>query len=68
MVWMSVIPFILAFYLCKAAVLAVYLQLFPEHMRFHRIALYSVIGYVAMAFMASMGLHLFICLPIKTNW
>lgn len=68
MVWMSVIPYFIAFYLIKAAVLAVYLQLFPEHMKWHRIALYSVMVYAACAFVASMGLHLFSCFPIKTNW
>ena len=68
MVWMSVIPYFLAFYLTKAAVLAVYLQLFPVHMKTHRMVLYAVMAYVAGAFVSSMGLHLFICLPIKTNW
>ncbi|KAM7205413.1 hypothetical protein V8F20_003182 [Naviculisporaceae sp. PSN 640] len=66
--WMSVIPFFCALYLCKASLLAVYLQLFPKHMKVQRKILYGVIGYVCCAFVASMCTHLFMCLPIRGNW
>lgn len=67
-IWFNVIPFFFALYLCKASMLSVYLQLFPQHLRLQRKALYGIIGYVCCAFLASMGTHLFICMPIRGNW
>lgn len=68
LVWMSVIPFFAAFYLCKASLLAIYLQLFPTHLKMQRVALWITIGYCTLAFTASMSTHLFLCLPIEGNW
>ncbi|KAI8668618.1 hypothetical protein NCS57_00673500 [Fusarium keratoplasticum] len=39
MIWVSVIPFFTTFYLCKAALVSVYLQLFPPFMKKRRMLL-----------------------------
>ncbi|KAH8729887.1 hypothetical protein BGZ61DRAFT_492057 [Ilyonectria robusta] len=66
--WASSIPFFTTFYLCKAALLAVYLQVFPKFMKKRRIFLWGTIGFVAAAYIVSMLLVFCICLPIETNW
>ncbi|KAJ4052415.1 hypothetical protein NW761_003316 [Fusarium oxysporum] len=66
--WASVIPFFVTFYLCKASLLVVYLQLFPPFMIKRRIILWSVVGYCACALIVSLCLQLFLCFPIKRNW
>ncbi|KAF5985870.1 integral membrane protein [Fusarium coicis] len=66
--WASVIPFFVTFYLCKASLLVVYLQLFPPFMTKRRIVLWSVVGYCACALIVSLCLQLFLCFPIRRNW
>ncbi|KAK4214620.1 hypothetical protein QBC37DRAFT_314074 [Rhypophila decipiens] len=66
--WFGVFPFFFALYLCKASLLAVYLQLFPKHLKLQRRILYCVMGYVSVAFCASILTQIFICLPIRGNW
>ncbi|EXL39275.1 hypothetical protein FOCG_18108 [Fusarium oxysporum f. sp. radicis-lycopersici 26381] len=66
--WFSNIPFHTTFYLCKAALLAVYLQLFPSFMVKRRIFLWAVITYVAVAYIATMLVLFCICLPLSGNW
>lgn len=66
--WASVIPFFVTFYLCKASLLVVYLQLFPPFMTKRRIILWSVVAYCACALIVSLCLQLFLCFPIKRNW
>ncbi|KAF7557617.1 hypothetical protein G7Z17_g567 [Cylindrodendrum hubeiense] len=66
--WVSSIPFFTTFYLCKAALLAVFLQVFPKFMRKRRIFLWCIIGYVAVSYIVSLLMVLCICLPIETNW
>ncbi|CEI65855.1 unnamed protein product [Fusarium venenatum] len=43
--WANAIPFFSTFYLCKASLLVVYLQLFPTFMRKARIVLWGVVAY-----------------------
>ncbi|KAH7141530.1 hypothetical protein B0J13DRAFT_585862 [Dactylonectria estremocensis] len=68
MIWASVIPFFTTFYLCKASLLFMYLQLFPRFMKKRRIALWATIIYCAVAYIVSMSLQLFLCFPIQRNW
>ncbi|TDZ28577.1 hypothetical protein C8035_v007394 [Colletotrichum spinosum] len=66
--WASSIPFFTTFYLCKAALLAVYVQLFPVFMHYRRMLLWAAIVYNALAYLASMILLFSICLPLSKNW
>ncbi|KAH6880690.1 hypothetical protein B0T10DRAFT_540223 [Thelonectria olida] len=68
MFWASTIPFFTTFYLCKAALLAVYLQVFPKFMVKRRILLWATVGYCAVAYVASMLTLFCVCLPIQRNW
>ncbi|KAM0424901.1 hypothetical protein ACHAPT_009957 [Fusarium lateritium] len=68
MVWASVIPFFTTFYLCKAALVSVYLQLFPPFMKKRRMALWATIIYCVVAYVVSIALQLFLCFPIERNW
>ncbi|KAJ3524775.1 hypothetical protein NM208_g11921 [Fusarium decemcellulare] len=66
--WVGAIPFFTTFYLCKASLLAVYLQLFPPFMLKRRMALWAVIVYCALAYLATIFVQLFACFPIQRNW
>jgi hypothetical protein len=66
--WVSYFPFYTAFYLCKAALLAVYYVLFPTFMKKRRMALWAVIIYTAVSYVITMILNLSVCTPITTNW
>ncbi|KAH7120492.1 hypothetical protein EDB81DRAFT_914107 [Dactylonectria macrodidyma] len=66
--WAGLIPYFTTFYLCKASLLAVYLQLFPIFMIKRRIALWVTVGYCAVAYVVTMCLVLFLCFPIDRNW
>ncbi|KAI7909092.1 hypothetical protein M0657_011993 [Pyricularia oryzae] len=63
-----VFVFYLGYYLCKFAILSVYLQLFPRHMKGIRYALYGTIGCNVGAFMASILIILLSCVPVPRNW
>ncbi|KAH7335100.1 hypothetical protein BKA66DRAFT_379166, partial [Pyrenochaeta sp. MPI-SDFR-AT-0127] len=66
--WATNIPFYATIYLCKASILAFYLDLFPRHNHLHRTLLYAVIGYSASAFVVSLFLVLFLCFPVERQW
>ncbi|RMJ16010.1 hypothetical protein BHE90_008706 [Fusarium euwallaceae] len=68
MIWASVIPFFTTFYLCKAALVSVYLQLFPPFMKKRRMLLWATIIYCVIAYIVSIALQLFLCFPIERNW
>ncbi|KAI8654457.1 hypothetical protein NCS57_01191100 [Fusarium keratoplasticum] len=61
-------PFYTTFYLCKAALLAVYLQVFPEFMVKRRIFLWATILFVVIAYVVTITLIFTICLPLERNW
>ncbi|KAH7154307.1 hypothetical protein DER46DRAFT_702914 [Fusarium sp. MPI-SDFR-AT-0072] len=61
-------PFYVTFYLSKAALLAVYLQIFPVFMVKRRRFLWAVIVYVAVCFIITMLLLSLSCLPVWRNW
>ncbi|KAH8684032.1 hypothetical protein BGZ61DRAFT_534715 [Ilyonectria robusta] len=66
--WLANIPLCTTLYLSKAALLSMYLQIFPEFMRKRRIFLWAVITYVAMAYVTTILLIFCICIPFETNW
>ncbi|KAH7006783.1 hypothetical protein EDB80DRAFT_576889, partial [Ilyonectria destructans] len=66
--WIRITPLLVTFYLCKAALLAIYLQIFPEFMVKRRIFLSFTIAFVASSFVASILVVYCTCLPLKRNW
>ncbi|KAH8686294.1 hypothetical protein BGZ61DRAFT_296845, partial [Ilyonectria robusta] len=68
MFWVCSIPFFTALYLCKGALLAVYLQVFPKSMRKRRTFLWGTVGFVVISYITSILMVLCVCLPIKSNW
>ncbi|KAM5353052.1 hypothetical protein ACJZ2D_017069 [Fusarium nematophilum] len=66
--WASSFPYFTTFYLCKAALLAVYLQIFPCFMRKRRIFLWCTITFVVVSYVITLLMVLCICLPVETNW
>ncbi|KAF6827609.1 archaeal flagellin n-terminal-like domain-containing protein [Colletotrichum plurivorum] len=66
--WASSIPFFTTFYLCKAALLAVYVQLFPVFMHYRRMLVWATVVYIGIAYLTSMILLFTICLPLSKNW
>ena len=68
MTWISQFPFYLTFYFAKAALLSIYLRLFPPFMRKRRLLVWAVIVFVACAFVVTILSTLLICLPVEGNW
>ncbi|KAH8664853.1 hypothetical protein BGZ61DRAFT_593220 [Ilyonectria robusta] len=66
--WLGLIPVHLTYYLCKGALLLLYLQIFPHFMRKRRILLWATIVYNFLAFVASNLVVYCICHPIQTFW
>ncbi|WYZ34159.1 hypothetical protein EsH8_I_000435 [Colletotrichum jinshuiense] len=66
--WASSIPFFTTFYLCKGALLAVYVQIFPVFMYHRRMILWAAIIYCGLAYLVSMLLLFSICLPLSKHW
>lgn len=61
-------PFHTAFYLSKGALLAVYLQIFPDFMVKRRRFLWATITYVILGYIATILLLTVTCLPMQRNW
>ncbi|KAK6206703.1 hypothetical protein QIS74_13191 [Colletotrichum tabaci] len=66
--WASSIPFFTTFYLCKGALLAVYVQIFPIFMHRRRMLLWAAIVYCGLAYLTSIILLFTICLPLSKHW
>ncbi|EWG49248.1 hypothetical protein FVEG_16448 [Fusarium verticillioides 7600] len=66
--YFSSYPFYTTFYFSKAALLAVYLQIFPSFMVKRRRFLWAVIVYVAISFIITILLLSLSCLPVWRNW
>ncbi|KAL0939635.1 uncharacterized protein CTRU02_206245 [Colletotrichum truncatum] len=66
--WASSIPFFTTFYLCKAALLVIYLQFFPLFMYYRRMLVWATIVYTGLAYLTSILLLFAICLPLSKNW
>ncbi|KAF5660138.1 integral membrane protein [Fusarium heterosporum] len=61
-------PFYTTLYLCKAALLAVYQQAFPNFMVKRRIFLWMTIWFVALSYVATVLVAFCVCLPIERHW
>jgi hypothetical protein len=68
MIWVSQFPFDMTLYFAKAALLALYVRLFPVFMRKRRTVLWAVIVYTAAAYLVTELTSLLICRPIEGNW
>ncbi|EXL73659.1 hypothetical protein FOPG_11116 [Fusarium oxysporum f. sp. conglutinans race 2 54008] len=64
----SSFPFYTTLYLCKAALLAVYLQVFPEFMVKRRRFLWATIWFVGISYIITIVILFCICLPISRSW
>ncbi|KAF4445335.1 hypothetical protein F53441_10884 [Fusarium austroafricanum] len=61
-------PFYTTFYLSKAALLSVYLQIFPDFMVKRRRFIWAIIIYVAMGYVITILVLSLSCLPTWRNW
>ena len=66
--WISNFPFYTTFDLCKGSILALYLQIFPRHLKIYLAMLYTVIAYSAIGYIVSVSLALFMCYPVQRQW
>ncbi|CAG7564447.1 unnamed protein product [Fusarium equiseti] len=66
--WISTLPFIMSFYLCKAALLCVYHQVIPRFMTKRRAFLWATVCYVACSFIVTVTLMFTICTPVHRWW
>ncbi|RBQ67904.1 hypothetical protein FVER14953_21121 [Fusarium verticillioides] len=66
--WVNPFPFYTTFYLCKASLLVIYLQLFPPFMVMRRLMVWIVVVYCVCAYIVTISLQLFLCYPIERNW
>ncbi|KAF5648594.1 hypothetical protein F52700_910 [Fusarium sp. NRRL 52700] len=66
--WVNPFPFYTTFYLCKASLLVIYLQLFPPFMVIRRLMVWIVVVYCVCAYIVTISLQLFLCYPIERNW
>lgn len=66
--WFSLIPFFGAVYLCRAALLSMYLEIFPVFMRKRRIFLWMTICYNFLALLATFVVTYRLCYPMDRLW
>jgi hypothetical protein len=66
--WISTLPLIMSFYLCKAALLSVYHQVIPRFMTKRRTFLWVTVGYVVVSFITTVTLLFTICTPVNRWW
>jgi uncharacterized membrane protein len=64
----SSFPFYTTLYLCKAALLAVYIQVFPAFMAKSRKFLWATIWIVGISYVITIVVLFCICLPIDRSW
>ncbi|KAM0544822.1 hypothetical protein ACHAPJ_011652 [Fusarium lateritium] len=68
MSWASEIPFYATTYLSKAILLAMYFQIFPPFMGRRRKTLWVAVIYCALAYLVTICLQLFSCMPLERHW
>ncbi|CAJ0543438.1 Ff.00g037510.m01.CDS01 [Fusarium sp. VM40] len=68
MSWVSEIPFYAATYLSKAILLAMYFSIFPSFMGRRRRALWFTVIYCALAYIVTLAMQLFSCMPLERHW
>ncbi|KAJ4129247.1 hypothetical protein NW768_007782 [Fusarium equiseti] len=66
--WISTLPLIMSFYLCKAALLSVYKQVIPIFMTKRRTFLWATVCYVVASFIVTVILLFTICTPVSRWW
>lgn len=66
--FISQFAFQTTFYVCKAALLAVYVQIFPPFMKKRRIFLWTTVALVAISYLASLLIFVFVCSPPSRAW
>ncbi|KAF4341555.1 integral membrane protein [Fusarium beomiforme] len=68
LLWVCALPFFTAFYLCKAALLAVYRQVIPVFMHKRRMFLWVTVVYVVLSYIVTMVLPFCVCIPVTRFW
>ncbi|RGP80298.1 hypothetical protein FLONG3_1599 [Fusarium longipes] len=68
LLWISALPFVTSFYLCKAALLCVYHQVIPRFMKKRRAFLWTTVAYVTASFIITIVLLFTICTPVNRWW
>ncbi|KAF4985659.1 hypothetical protein FGRMN_11133, partial [Fusarium graminum] len=68
LLWISSLPFILSFYICKAALLCVYHQVIPVFMKKRRLFLWITVGFVILSCITTLLLLFTICTPVSRFW
>ncbi|WZH45317.1 Integral membrane protein [Fusarium acuminatum] len=68
LLWISSLPFLAAFYICKAALLCVYHQVIPIFMTKRRLFLWATVTFVALSFTTTIILLFTICTPVSRFW
>ncbi|CAG9986742.1 unnamed protein product [Clonostachys byssicola] len=66
--WFSTIPFLSTFYLCKASLVALYLDLFPPFMNKRRGIVWAALAYIIIAYISSILVFICVCMPVQRNW
>lgn len=61
-------PFYTTLYLCKAALLSVYLQAFPDFMVKRRIFLWVTIWTTTASYFVTILVIFCVCLPLDRHW
>ncbi|KAF4448457.1 tetratricopeptide repeat domain-containing [Fusarium albosuccineum] len=68
LLWISTLPFLTSFYICKSALLCVYLQVIPAFMTSRRMFLWATIGFVAVSYLITIILFFTTCTPVSRFW
>ncbi|RSM15853.1 hypothetical protein CDV31_004795 [Fusarium ambrosium] len=68
LLWISTLPFLTAFYLCKAALLCVYLQVIPVFMIKRRIFLWATMIFIGLSYLITIIMFFTTCTPISRYW
>ncbi|KAJ3545083.1 hypothetical protein NM208_g2692 [Fusarium decemcellulare] len=68
LLWISTLPFLTSFYICKSALLCVYLQVIPAFMTSRRMFLWATIGFVGVSYLITIILFFTTCTPISRFW
>ncbi|KAF5667055.1 integral membrane protein [Fusarium heterosporum] len=68
MSWASEIPFYATTYLSKAILLALYFHIFPSFMGRRRRALWFTVIYCILAYVVTLSMQLFSCMPLERHW
>lgn len=68
LLWICTLPFLTAFYLCKAALLCVYLQVIPIFMIKRRMFLWATIIFVGLSYLITIIMFFTTCTPISRYW